>query len=499
MIIQIIAPHDAGAQISVGDIPIKTESLKIEICDENNRRVEENYDIRRGHAEVSGLENNKKYFVTARAYDKDENIIAESNTRVLIPNYVPGRCVTYLHPYDSTFDPAGRYLGSPSIVKMKNGDIIVSHDLFLESYPNKFGVDFRDKTAYETCVTKLYKSSDNGKTWSFLSDIHSCTFGKLFLFKDKLCMIALSSTDDAVLADPFNLEERRGDSNIKQSGLDIMLFCSEDGGHTFGKPCSITGARTGGFHKAATPVVECDGRLWVAFDTPKNPESGFGMAAASVDINCDITDGKNWVVTEPYLYYDKSWSGTVDGMWPYMMEEANAVVGPDDEVYVIARYNSVNYGAEFIEPSDDGLKVVVMKADKRNPSAPLEFVRMQHFIGGLSKFTVNYDDKSKKYYSLVSRATGNMCCQRNILSLVSSDDLCSWSIERDCINLLDLNWYQSCREAGMYYCDWVFDGNDILAVCRTALHDCTNYHDSNMITFHRFSDFRETNYNFEEV
>ena len=86
--------------------------------------------------------------------------------------------------------------------------------------------------------------------------------------------------------------------------------------------------------------------------------------------------------------------------------------------------------------------------------------------------------------------------EKNILSLVSSADLKNWKIERDCLNIMDLNWNQNCQEAGMYYCDWVFDGDDIIAVCRTALHDCINYHDSNMITFHRFTDFREKNYNF---
>lgn len=499
MVIQIIAPHDMGAEISAEQIPENAESVKFEICDAENNKRTLSCEIGKTSVDVSGLKNNKRYTVTAKAVDKSGKLICESDPRILIPNYVPGKCVAYLNPYDSAFDPAGRYFGSPSIVKLENGDIVVSHDLFLDSSPNDLGVDFRDKTAAERCVTMLYKSCDGGKSWSFLTKVRCCTFGKLFLFKGKLYIIGLSSGGSAILNDPFNLDERRGDMLSEQKGLDVKLFCSEDGGQTFGEPCNITGGRfPGSFHKAATPVIECAGRLWVALDAPKNPESGFGMAAASVDINCDIMDEKNWVVTTPFLYYDKNWEGTVDGIWPYMMEEANAVCGPDGEFYVIARYNSVNYSAEFIKHEDDGLKVVVMRGDKDNPSAPLEFVKMQHFIGGFSKFTINFDTVSNKYYALVSRATGNMCCQRNILSLVSSKDLSSWTIERDCINLLDLNWYQTCQEAGMYYCDWIFDGDDILAVCRTALHDCINYHNSNMITFHRFTDFRNVNYDFND-
>ena len=47
---------------------------------------------------------------------------------------------------------------------------------------------------------------------------------------------------------------------------------------------------------------------------------------------------------------------------------------------------------------------------------------------------------------------------------------------------------------GYQYFDWVFDGNDIVAVSRTA---CPEYrglpvrqHDANMMTFHRIPNFR---------
>lgn len=501
MFIEIIAPHDGGARVSVSGIPDNANRVYLELVEKDNEtsKITIDYPIGKTNVDIQGLINNRQYLISAKADDNEGNITDVSGIRILTPNYIPGNCVAYINPFDSSFDPAGRYFGSPSVVKLDNGDIIVSHDVFFESYPNQFGIDFRDRPAKETCITKVYKSSDNGVTWEFLTDVKCCTFAKLFVFKGKLYMVALSSDEDAILNDPYNVEERNNDKLAVQNGIDIKLFCSEDGGRTFGKPCNITkGMSAGSFHKAATPVVECGGRLWTAFDTPKHPESGFGMGVASVDINADIMDENNWVVSSPFLHYDKNWPNTVDGVWPYMLEEANAVVGPDNEVYVIARYNSVNYCAEFIKAEDDGLRVAVMKADKNNPSAPLEFVEMRHFIGSLAKFTINYDDISKKYYSLVSRATSNMCCQRNILTLVSSADLIKWKIERDCVNIQDLNWYQNCQCAGLYYCDWVFDGDDIIAVCRSAVHDCINYHNSNMITFHRFVNIRNKNYDFND-
>ena len=42
--------------------------------------------------------------------------------------------------------------------------------------------------------------------------------------------------------------------------------------------------------------------------------------------------------------------------------------------------------------------------------------------------------------------------------------------------------------------DWQFDGEDIIAACRTAFDDAEggahNNHDANYLTFHRFANFR---------
>lgn len=501
MIIEVLAPHNCGAQLEITQTPQNAFRAEVTVCEKESGKIVSvtDYPPGIGHVQLDGLKNNCAYLVYACAYSKDGSLIETSGKRILYPNYIPGKCIAYNNPYDSTFDPAGRYFGSPSIVKLENGDIIASHDIFFEPAPNIFNLDYSGRPSEEVCITKIYKSSDNGKTWQFLTDLKLCTFGKLFEFKKKLYIIGLYSPAKEIADDLYNLKERvDGKTHGTQSRMGIGLFCSEDGGKSWSDVCDITGGITdGNFHKAATPVIEFEGRLWTAFDTPKNDESGFGITAASVSVDDDIMNPDNWSLTMPFMHYDKNWPDTVKGVWPYMLEEANAVAGPDGEVYVITRYNSVNYFDEFINNDDDGLRVCMLRADKKNPSAPLEFVRMQHFIGSLSKFTINYDDVSGKYYSLVSRATGRHCCQRNILSLVSTRDLKNWKIERDCLNIMDLNWYQNCQEAGLYYCDWVFDGDDIIAVCRTALHDCINYHNSNMITFHRFEKFREKNYNFQ--
>jgi predicted neuraminidase len=45
---------------------------------------------------------------------------------------------------------------------------------------------------------------------------------------------------------------------------------------------------------------------------------------------------------------------------------------------------------------------------------------------------------------------------------------------------------------GFQYVDWLFEGDDIIAVCRTAWDGAHNAHDANHLTFHRIADFRGT-------
>src|SRR5262249_29292028 len=48
---------------------------------------------------------------------------------------------------------------------------------------------------------------------------------------------------------------------------------------------------------------------------------------------------------------------------------------------------------------------------------------------------------------------------------------------------------------GFHYVDWVFDGDDIVFVSRTAFDDANGgahtYHDANYLTFHRIERFRD--------
>jgi len=58
------------------------------------------------------------------------------------------------------------------------------------------------------------------------------------------------------------------------------------------------------------------------------------------------------------------------------------------------------------------------------------------------------------------------------------------------INHEDNGWPEDSTKAAFQYVDWLFEGDNIIAISRTAINGAYNYHNANHITFHRFRNFR---------
>src|SRR5690606_33831241 len=113
------------------------------------------------------------------------------------------------------------------------------------------------------------------------------------------------------------------------------------------------------------------------------------------------------------------------------------------------------------------------------------------FPGGAKKFTIRYDETSGRYWTLTNiinedNANPNVppSSIRDTVALMSSDDLKDWDVYD--IVIQDLS---NQAKIGFQYLDWIIDGDDILAVSRTAypdqFGDASNYHNANYLTFHR--------------
>ena len=328
-----------------------------------------------------------------------------------------------------------QYVGSPSIVKIPGGDYLATHDLF--------GPQSGQTTS---AVTRVFKSSDRGKTWRQVAEFPEQFWSNLFLHHGQIYLMGT------------NYEYGR-----------IVIRRSKDG-VVWSAPSYLT---TGtGFHTAPVPIVEKDGRLWRAMEYhPAGPWGSFQAFLISIDAKADLLDAKNWTMT-PRLPYQGGSGGTT---WL----EGNAVIGPDGSLLDILRVNDLEKAA--ITRFQDGALV---------------FEKLIDFPGGAKKFTIRYDRKSHRYWTLSNPALAqfpksatNPASVRNTLALLSSADLEHWTTERIVLSHPDP------EKHAFQYVDWQFEGNDIIAVSRTAFDDeeggAHRGHDANFMTFHRISQFRK--------
>lgn len=168
--------------------------------------------------------------------------------------------------------------------------------------------------------------------------------------------------------------------------------------------------------------------------------------------------------------------------------EGNPVATPDRRILNILRVDTRNLKgmdeyAAFAEVSKNGKKVSF--------NTETGFVKFQ---GGCKKFEICYDEQSKLYWSM-SNAVAPQYKDinpdertRNVLVLSSSKDLKTWQMHEVLLHHPDV------KNHGFQYADFLFDGDDIIFVSRTAFDDesggADNCHNANFFTFHRVLNFR---------
>ena len=167
------------------------------------------------------------------------------------------------------------------------------------------------------------------------------------------------------------------------------------------------------------------------------------------------------------------WPDQDRGQWI----EGNIVVTPEGRLVNILRTNGLGGDkAAIIHISDDGR---VLSFDEEKD--------LIDFPGGGVKFTIRYDKKSKRYWTLGSKQT-NPKTYRNNLVLTSSADLYNWKIHSQIL------YHPDSDQHAFQYIDWLFEDDDIILVSRTAYEDglggAHRAHDANYMTFHRIENFR---------
>ncbi len=339
---------------------------------------------------------------------------------------------------DHSSDPARLYFGSPSIAVLPNGNYVASHDLFGPA-----------STEYQAGVTRVFGSSDRGKSWRHLADVRGAFWSNLFVHRGVLYLLG----------------------TYKHYG-NAVLHRSDDGGRTWTEPTDGHSGllAAGRYHCATVPVIEHDGRLWRGMECLPLPPGQGGIpnlcaSVMSVPVDVDLLEAKNWRTTN-LIPFHKQWTGRG---WL----EGNVVLGPNGRLVEILRVeHPAIEKAALLHVSDDGRRLAF---DPRH-----DFI---DFPGGNNKFTIRYDPQTRRYWSLVNKET-NPTAYRNLLALTSSADLRTWKVEKTLLQHPD-----SIHHAWQYV-DWLFDGPDIIAASRTASDQSHRAHDADYLTFHRFGDFR---------
>ncbi len=350
-----------------------------------------------------------------------------------------------------------KYVGSPGIVILPDGTYLAKCDLFGPA-----------SNEYVRPTTLVFSSIDGGNTWSFKSGVKGLFWASIFHHCGSTYMMGTSRCmGHAVIVKSDDGGESWSTPRDDKSGLII-----KDWSHT-----------------APVPVVVHEGRLWRAMEKTSGPfpwDRRFSAFMASAPEDANLLRADSWTLSER-LAFDQAWlvgrSPLCD--WPRVWLEGNAVEAPDGGIVDVLR----------IDQCGEKELAAIVRIGPGGREASFDPANgFIEFPGGAKKFTIRHDPRTDRYWTMAN--AGPESCSggrdpfkvRNAQTLISSSDLVNWKIERTILHHPDV------KRHAFQYVDWVFEGNDIILVSRTAFDDgmggAHDFHDANFLTFHRVRNFR---------
>ena len=348
------------------------------------------------------------------------------------------------------------FLGSPSLLRMKNGDILASAD--------RFGTGCRKP--YNVSV---YRSTDDGESWEFVQWVKQQYWSNLFQVDAK--------SDDVYLLGTWS----NGPSPM-------AISHSADGGKSWSDSVILFGhvKANDSYETGPTPSLLHNGKVYRAMERMRPPfqwGADYEAVVIYADVQSNLTDPASWTISEP-LPFNKSW---IPASWDPAPDnpgylEGNMVAGPDGTLYNILRFNSRPYIGNYA--------VMLRFNEGRNA---FEFDSIIKLPGGHTKFMIRRDPATGLYITLSNPNTdAKYIDQRNILALCSSPDLRNWT--EHAVVLQDDTGFKaddSVAYTGFHYVDWRFDNKtDLMMAVRTGYRGANSYHNSNRLTYKRLPNFR---------
>ena len=386
--------------------------------------------------EVKNLSESTDYAFCVRREQDGET----TRIRLVRPGKPDGVIVNYLHPEDEIYAFSGRYLCSPSILQLPSGRMLAGMDLY------------GPKMAQN--LTLIFESLDGGESWEYVTELYPCFWGELFYHQGKVYMMGMAC----------------------EYG-DLLIGVSEDEGHTWQPPVRIfpgSNANEIGPHKAPMPVLNKDGYLYTAIDYGCWKYGGHANCILSIKEEEDLLNPANWRLTFPWEF-ESDHPGMPEGELRKCLE-GNAVDAPDGSIV-----NMLRLQQDRANPNVG--HAVILKMQDQDEA--LVFDKVVEFpLGANSKFVVF---REGEWYVAVGNEWFDPAQPkaRSILSAAISKDLVNWEVAERIID----ERQQDANAVAFQYPDAQMAGDDLIVLSRTAWNGANNYHNANMITFHRVKDF----------
>lgn len=410
--------------------------------------------------------------------------------------------------------PDKEFLYTPSVLRLKNGRLLVS-------------LDISDKQG------EIYASDDGGASWQ-LKGTGEFIHARLFLDGDTVYLIG-----------------HKGN---------IVIYVSHDNGEHWSQKSVLA---DGQWHQSACSVCYKNGYIYLVMECNVLEENEYfpywcpNVLAPVVmrgKLGTDLTKKENWLFSEKVAFRDimpnedlLDWfgvpffhsalkcppeEGTTISAAKYKEEydfennkervsfstqpigwlETNLVeiVDPNHYWYdptgktlmMFMRAHTGGSGyccvAKAVESTIDGKDVIKLDL-VTNPSG--KKVLYLPMPGGQMKFYVKFDEKTKLYWLLSTQATDTMCriecmgserynipCdERDRLTLHFSKNMVDWVFA-------GLVSKGDSPKQSRHYGSMDIDGDDLVIVSRSGDAACTSAHNGNLITFHRVENFRDLIY-----
>jgi len=361
--------------------------------------------------------------------------------------FYPDSLINYLHPEDDSYSFSGRYLCSPTLARVPSGALVAAMDVFESDGPQD--------------LTLLLRSEDGGKTWRYMCDLFPAYWGTLLMRRGTLYCLATSTENGHVL-----------------------IGASYDEGFTWTKPVLLfaggCGKRSCGFQRQPMPIITHNGNIVTSVDYGSwSSPTKYGVATMFAPEDADLLDPGSWTVSD-ITYYDKNWPGSPQGGSITLLEGSVYAAG-DGRLVNLLRM-------EIAQSSPNHGKACLLELDPDNLVCAPKFLKIIDMpTGANSRTHVLQDPVGGKYWGIGNLVTNPETPRmRSILALTVSGDGYDWRTAKILLDYSD----RDPSEIGFQYTSFIFDGDDILYLSRTAFNGAHNFHDANCQTFGVVKNFR---------